>query len=590
MRNQSVLRLIGERILKILGMFVILEPIWMLLPFAGFLYGSVLRIETLNHYPRTVWLTHFVFPVLTLGWTGPIMVVTGFLIFLIGAGQIYTAKFRRSGLVTGGLYHFVRNPQYVALTLFGMGLLFAWGRAIMFIAFFLMMFLYYYLAKSEEQICARLFGQAYEDYRQRTSFIIPGDILLRPLKEKIPLYRLPSIVRLPLALIMTMAVCFGLIWLITTIKQATLQVPYLSASVPLGITTSTVGATIERQITSNLSDIISERVSNVDLVRAGRLVVLRGPYRTAAVPALAERVVLRVRQSPTLKNFLAFLEKPENDDLAVVFGVPFEKPDEPGKPGMFVSGSDAKGPRADPEGPNRVRLIIMRVTPSKGAGLNEVLADKTKRTICGARIAPIDLGKPEGEDIVAGTVIQPGKDFPGEDLWASLMDQMKQQQAIRAANMPITEAIVPGQYDTTTLVLVQAPILRTRLDSAFAREIMDRLVESPRLREQLRNAGAGGDIVAVAFPRPGENFYHEYHRKPQISVFVMLVQLAKGDEINMLFKTGNPKLLSAFIADMDLKIERSNDSINQISTVGSRRNLQERWTFFLSGVGGDSLH
>ncbi|MHC4781012.1 MAG: hypothetical protein ACYTFG_20760, partial [Planctomycetota bacterium] len=57
---------IGEWVLKVLSLFVILEPIWMLLPFAGFLYGSVFHIQFLNRNESTAWLTHFVFPVLTL--------------------------------------------------------------------------------------------------------------------------------------------------------------------------------------------------------------------------------------------------------------------------------------------------------------------------------------------------------------------------------------------------------------------------------------------------------------------------------------------------------------------------------------------
>ena len=92
---------------------------------------------------------------------------TGGEVFLVGAGQIYRAKFRRSGLVMSGLYRFVRHPQYIALTLFGVGIVLTWGRAITFAAFSVMMFLCYYLAKSEERSCLRLFGAAYERYCAR---------------------------------------------------------------------------------------------------------------------------------------------------------------------------------------------------------------------------------------------------------------------------------------------------------------------------------------------------------------------------------------------------------------------------------------
>jgi len=211
---------VGEWALKIVGLFVILEPIWMLLPFAGFLYGSVLHIQALNRNPSTASLAHFVFPVLTGGWLGPVLVVVGFLVFLIGAGQIYAAKIFKSGLVTRGLYRFVRHPQYIALTLFGVGILLTWGRRITFIAFFAMMFLYYYLAKSEERNCIRLFGEAYERYRKRTSFIIPGDRHLRGLAAKLPKLRLPAAVRVTLAFAVAMAICFAVMWLIQSVSVA----------------------------------------------------------------------------------------------------------------------------------------------------------------------------------------------------------------------------------------------------------------------------------------------------------------------------------------------------------------------------------
>ena len=85
--RRSVGARLGEWALKIVGFFVILEPIWMLLPFAGFLYGSGLQIERLNRSPYTSWLTHFVFPVMTLGPVGPLLVIVGFALFLVGAGQ-----------------------------------------------------------------------------------------------------------------------------------------------------------------------------------------------------------------------------------------------------------------------------------------------------------------------------------------------------------------------------------------------------------------------------------------------------------------------------------------------------------------------
>lgn len=387
-QKPGLLRRIGTVLAKILTFFVILEPIWMLLPFAGFLYGSVLRIETLAQNPHTAWLTHFVFPVLTLGWTGPILVVAGFVLFLVGAGQIYWAKIRRSGLMTKGVYRFVRHPQYISLTLFGAGILLTWGRAITFIAFFVMMFLYYYLTKNEERTCIRLFGVAYRQYRERTSFIIPGDKLLRPLTAKLSWIKLPASLRAGGAFVLTLVICFVLIWLIQSLKLRLQTVPYMTTTITL--------------------------------------------------------------------------------------------------------------------------------------------------------------------------------------------------------DEPTTQ---PGGFVNARLVLVQAPILRTRIDTAFAKEILDRLVASETFRARLKKAGVGGDVIAAAFPKPGPNWYSEHHGKPQISLFVMLVRLTSGesDALDDLFHADNRDLLSAFIAPMDFKIIPPTDSVGETTVIGPRRDLEERWRFFLSGLGGGSV-
>ena len=46
--QRSKLSRLADILLKIGAFFIILEPIWMLLPFAGFLYGSVMPIQKLS--------------------------------------------------------------------------------------------------------------------------------------------------------------------------------------------------------------------------------------------------------------------------------------------------------------------------------------------------------------------------------------------------------------------------------------------------------------------------------------------------------------------------------------------------------------
>jgi len=574
--ERSMWRRIGEAALGILAVFVILEPIWMLLPFAGFLYGSGLQIEELGRHRSTAWLTHFVFPVGTLGWTGPVLVALGFVLFCIGAFQIYSAKWRKSGLVTRGLYAIVRHPQYIALTFFGLGLLLAWGRAIMFIAFFLMMFLYYYLAKSEERICVRLFGEDYERYRERTSFVIPGDKLLRPVGAWLTRLNLPAALRVAGAFVVTMGVCFGLIWLINAIKAAVGTAPYMTATVVFG--------PVDEAAAQRSKDIKGGVSGPVSFVQSGRMAVVRGPCPNAAASGFAERVLQRLKGSAALGKFLGFLDEPSGD-AALVFCAPYEKPEKAGIPGTRGGEGGRRGPPVDAAGPDRVRLMIMRCTLAPGASPADAFSDKSARQIRGGCIAPVNLSRPDAEDMVEGDIVTPGPGFPGEQRWDFLMGQLAARPAPATGHG--TAAVVPGLSASARLVLVQAPVMRTRRDPAFAQEILDRLVASPKFVERLRSSGAGNEVVPVAFPRPGPNWYSEHHGTPQISAFVILARLRRADSaLDELFQPGGRELLSAFIADVDFKIDASQDSVTEISTVGPARDLEERWQFFLSGVGG----
>ena len=164
-----------DYLIRIGTLLIILEPLWMLLPFAGFLYGSIFNLEVLKNSPYTICLLYFIFPVQTLMPVAIALIVAGFSIFAIGAFQIYSAKIRKSGMVKTGIYKIFRHPQYTGLILFSIGFLLIWGRFIAYIAFFLMIFLYYFLAKNEEKICLNQFGKEYEDYMKKTYFLFPGE-------------------------------------------------------------------------------------------------------------------------------------------------------------------------------------------------------------------------------------------------------------------------------------------------------------------------------------------------------------------------------------------------------------------------------
>lgn len=199
--------------LRIGALFVILEPIWMLLPFAGFLYGSVMHIEALSKNPYTAKLVYFVFPIHTLFPLGLILIIIGLLVFLAGAVQIYAGKIFKKGLINSGIYRKFRHPQYLALTIFGIGILLTWGRFISFIAFFIMLWLYFFLAKGEERNCREIFGSEYDTYRATTYFLFPGEELLFAAGRRLPSPNLPEWLRvfISFTLVVTIAVGSGLL-------------------------------------------------------------------------------------------------------------------------------------------------------------------------------------------------------------------------------------------------------------------------------------------------------------------------------------------------------------------------------------------
>jgi len=166
-----------------------LEILFMISPAALYfytLYGPALNF--LDQWTGTAWLTQFFLPHISttrsailnaLPWIGGICMLIGIVVFLAAAIQIYTAKLRRCGLVTTGLYRYSRHPQYVGLALLGLGALLLWPRFLVLIAYVLMLFLYRSLAALEERRCVAGFGERYREYEIHTERFLP---VLQPWK------------------------------------------------------------------------------------------------------------------------------------------------------------------------------------------------------------------------------------------------------------------------------------------------------------------------------------------------------------------------------------------------------------------------
>jgi protein-S-isoprenylcysteine O-methyltransferase Ste14 len=529
-------------LLRFSVLFIVAEVIWMLLPFAGFLYGSVFHMQYLSRNPHTAWLAHFVFPVHTLFPLGIILMSAGFIIFLIGASQIYSAKFRKSGLVTSGLYAKIRHPQYIALILFGMGTLLTWGRFITFLAFFVMLLLYYYLALSEEGNCERLFGKTYDNYKAKTYFLFPGEAWIADAWKRSPTSGWPKWISVPLHLVLVVLLAFAVGHFIQFMKVKYQQIPFITAEIELP---SDAAAS-----SPHIPFIESEN---------GRLVLIQGPSSMVQKEAAARHVLGVVTNSETLREELAFLSISPEDRAVILVGDP------------------AGPPRTMPGRKAKLELFVVRVRPNeRGVDTLELVTDPNKRTLVSAISATVDLGIPQGQDAVIAY-----RDHPSARIvsrWQGMMEAVKGR--IKGLGGGAEDR--PGK-----LILVQAPLVRAR-DEAFARQILKRLLRSDTVKRMLAEYQVGGNVLAVAFPRPGPNWYREHHGIPQIGAFVMIVRRDEALPESQLFRPDSKTartLEAAFVVEMDFARQPPEDPVYEKPfVVGPLRDLEERWDFFLSGV------
>jgi protein-S-isoprenylcysteine O-methyltransferase Ste14 len=162
---------------------ILFEMIYMSTPFAIYFYSVYkLPLQFLNQSSTTAWLVQNIFPHFTQTNSGVInfllyaswpLMGTGLAMFLISFIQLYWAKFRKKGAVVGGLYRFIRHPQYVAWSIFGLGIAIFWSRMIVILMYISMLFVYYLLARSEERECLEKYSDSYRSYYQKTGRFLP---------------------------------------------------------------------------------------------------------------------------------------------------------------------------------------------------------------------------------------------------------------------------------------------------------------------------------------------------------------------------------------------------------------------------------
>lgn len=188
-------RLLGGVVL--LYFIIALEVLIMISPFAVFFYAAFNPfLLFLAEWTATRWLADFFLPHMvlppgpflkTVRIAGSVFFVGGAVVFFICAGQVYFNKLFRRVPAAGGLYRWIRHPQYVALALTGLGLAILWPRFLTIVLWTVMVALYTVLARDEERRMVAQFGDVYGTYMERTGMFMPRVVeqaagrLIRPL-------------------------------------------------------------------------------------------------------------------------------------------------------------------------------------------------------------------------------------------------------------------------------------------------------------------------------------------------------------------------------------------------------------------------
>jgi protein-S-isoprenylcysteine O-methyltransferase Ste14 len=164
-------------------LLVAFEFFYMVSPFAAYLYAVYgPGLDWLAGNAAANWLICFFLPHVVARTTSPlvnaaaivgsVLFVVGIVAFLVGAVQIYSSKLLRKGSVQGGVYRWIRHPQYLALLTASLGMVLVWPRFLVLFGFVTVVFAYVALARAEERACARQFPD-YEAYMERTGMFVP---------------------------------------------------------------------------------------------------------------------------------------------------------------------------------------------------------------------------------------------------------------------------------------------------------------------------------------------------------------------------------------------------------------------------------
>jgi len=173
------------------------EFFYMASPFAAYFYGVYgPGLNMLSDNRLTSGLMSFFMPHIAAEtksglinihtYVGLLLFTVGLVGFVIGAIQVYIGKLRKSSEISGGLYKWIRHPQYLALMISSFGMMLIWPRFLVLLGFTLVVFVYIILARSEEARCLQQY-EGYRDYKSSTGMFFP-----RPIEAPFRSLKLPT--------------------------------------------------------------------------------------------------------------------------------------------------------------------------------------------------------------------------------------------------------------------------------------------------------------------------------------------------------------------------------------------------------------
>ena len=97
------------------------------------------------------------------------MTLIGMLLVFFGWMKIHKSE----GLVTSGIYRYIRHPQYTGIFLIITGWMFRWLNPTILIMYPILLILYYRLARREEKHVLKEYGDTYIKYKESTPMFFP---------------------------------------------------------------------------------------------------------------------------------------------------------------------------------------------------------------------------------------------------------------------------------------------------------------------------------------------------------------------------------------------------------------------------------